>query len=374
MAVTSGAMTPSRHYRRLRLATAVCTVALIGSACGSSNSSTTSTTAAASSSSHGTAAVACAGSLDKLYSTVIGPAFKAATGDTAAGPPCAGSLALSQEILSKEISPGAFMAVGAKAIKELFPARAKFALAVATDPLVVGYSSKSRYFSQLNAIRLGKKPLSSLFSLFATSGFRLGRTDPSQDPQGEFFILMTDLAQTQLHLPAGQAASDLGISASHPYGNPSQLLSEDALPTDIATGTVDAGSEYLPEALQYGLDYIKLPASLNFSDPADLSTYATVRINVYGVGVQTGELINLDLALVNPPAGTAPFSTADENADQEFLAYLLSSAGRAVLAKAGYTLVPPVLSLAPGVTTAAAALPTSVLTEYTALHGSITTS
>jgi molybdate/tungstate transport system substrate-binding protein len=305
---------------------------------------------------------------------VIGPAFKAATGDTAAGPPCAGSLALSQEILSKEISPGAFMAVGAKAIKELFPARAKFALAVATDPLVVGYSSKSRYFSQLNAIRLGKKPLSSLFSLFATSGFRLGRTDPSQDPQGEFFILMTDLAQTQLHLPAGQAASDLGISASHPYGNPSQLLSEDALPTDIATGTVDAGSEYLPEALQYGLDYIKLPASLNFSDPADLSTYATVRINVYGVGVQTGELINLDLALVNPPAGTAPFSTADENADQEFLAYLLSSAGRAVLAKAGYTLVPPVLSLAPGVTTAAAALPTSVLTEYTALHGSITTS
>jgi molybdate/tungstate transport system substrate-binding protein len=281
---------------------------------------------------------------------------------------------LSQQILSKEISPGAFMAVGAKAIKELFPGRAKFALAIATDPLVVAYSSKSRYFSQLNAIRSGQQPLSTLFSLFAKPGFRLGRTDPSQDPQGEFFILMTKLAQTQLRLPAGQAASDLGISAAHPYGSASQLLSEDALPTDIATGTVDAGSEYLPEALQYGLDYITLPASLNFSDPADVATYGTVSLDVYGVGVQTGELINLDLALIEPAAGESAFSTADENADQAFLAYLLSTGGQAVLKKAGYTLVPPKLTLAPGVTSASTALPASVLSAYSALGGSISTS
>jgi molybdate/tungstate transport system substrate-binding protein len=283
-------------------------------------------------------------------------------------------MTLAQEILSKEISPGAFVAVGTGAIMTLFPDRAKFAIAIASDPLVVAYSSKSRYFSQLNAIRSGSKPLSSLFSLFATSGFRLGRTDPSQDPQGEFFILMTKLAQIQLHLPAGQAASDLGISAAHPYGSPSQEVSEDALPVDISTGVFDAGSEYLPEAKQYGLDYITLPAGINFSDPADLSTYEGVSLDVYGTGIQAGELINLDLTLVNPASGTSAPSAADKAADQAFLVYLLSSGGRQVLATAGYTLIPPRLTLAPGVSSASVALPASVLSAFNKLGGSIPTS
>jgi molybdate/tungstate transport system substrate-binding protein len=360
-------MIASHQHRNLRRAAAVCTVALVTAACGSSTKAPAATTATV-----GTASVACAGSLDKLYNVTIVPAFEKATGDKAAGPPCAGSTTLAQDILSKEISPGAFMAVGAKAIKLLFPThRAKFALAIASDPLVIGYSSKSRYFSQLNAIKSGQKPLSSLFSLFATPGFRLGRTDPSQDPQGEFFILMTMLAQTQLHLPAGQAASDLGITASHPYGNPSQMLSEDALPVDISTGTVDAGSEYLPEAKQYGLDYITLPDSMNFGNPADAATYGTVSIDVYGVGVQAGEVIHLNLALVQPPSGSS-FSAVDEAADVKFLAYLMS-AGRTVLANAGYKLIPPVLVLAPGVTSAAQALPPAVLSAYNALGGSIGT-
>jgi molybdate/tungstate transport system substrate-binding protein len=320
------------------------------------------------------ASVACAGSLDKLYNVTIAPAFKAATGDTAGGPPCEGSMTLAQEILAKEISPGAFVAVGTGAIKTLFPDRAKFAIAIASDPLVVAYSSKSRYYSQLNAIGSGSKPLSSLFSLLGTSGFRLGRTDPSQDPQGEFFILMMKLAQTELHLPAGEAASDLGISASHPYGTPSQEVSEDALPVDISTGVFDAGSEYLPEAKQYGLDYITLPAGINFSDPADLSTYESVSLDIYGTGVQEGELINLDLTLLNPAAGATAPSAAGEAADQAFLVYLLSSGGRSVLAGAGYTLIPPRLTLAPGVSSASAALPASVLSAFTKLGGSIPTS
>ena len=153
----------------------------------------TSTTAPAAP--HGTAAVACAGSLLKLYEDTLGPAFKTATGDSFGGPPCAGSLALASEILANEINPGVFVAVGAHAIKELFPTnRAKFAMSVAADPLVIGYSSKSRYYTQLNEVRSGKMSLAYLWSLFATPGFKLGRTDPTQDPQGIFFILESMLA------------------------------------------------------------------------------------------------------------------------------------------------------------------------------------
>lgn len=334
---------------------------------GGTGSSTTSSTA--STTTHGTATVACAGSLLKLYEDTLGPAFKASTGDDFGGPPCAGSTALAQEILSNEISPGVFLSIGAKAIKDLFPkARAKFAMAVAADPLVIGYSSKSRYYTRLNAIRTGAKPLSDLFTLFTTPGFKLGRTDPTQDPQGIFFILMSKLAQSVLHLPAGQAASALGITASNPYGSKSQMLDETALPTDIAEGVVDAGSEYLPEAKQYGLDYITLPATLDFATPTENGLYSTVSLSVSG-STQAGEVIYLNIGLVSPKSGTT-FSAADEAANEAFVTFMLSI-GRSDLEAVGYQLEPPVIHLAPALKTAAQALPASILSLYTSLGGSI---
>jgi molybdate/tungstate transport system substrate-binding protein len=363
------------HHRavpmRWRAAITLSIVGVLAAACGSGSSVVTSTTAPAAA--HGTAAVACAGSLLKLYEDTLGPAFKTATGDSFGGPPCAGSLALASEILANEINPGVFVAVGAHAIKELFPTnRAKFAMSVAADPLVIGYSSKSRYYTQLNEVRSGKMSLAYLWSLFATPGFKLGRTDPTQDPQGIFFILESMLAQKVLNLPAGEADQALGITPSSPFGNKSQMLDEDALPTDIATGIVDAGTEYLPEAKQYGLDYITLPDTLNFSSPAEVSLYSTVSLDVSGT-VQQGEVIYLNVALVSPKKGTT-FTAADETADQAFATFMVSSTGRSILANVGYRLVPPVLHLAPGVTAASAALPASTLELYNSLGGSISTS
>jgi len=319
---------------------------------------------------HGTASVACAGSLLKLYEDTLGPAFKKATGDSFGGPPCAGSLALASEILSGEINPGAFLAIGAKAIKELFPTdRSRFAMAVASDPLVIGYSSHSRYYKQLNEIRSGKKPLSYLFTLFTTSGFRLGRTNPTQDPQGVYFILMSKLAQKVLHLHPGEAARALGITKAFPFGSKAQMYDEDALPTDIATGIVDAGSEYLPEAKQYGLDYITLPRTLDFGSPSEVSLYSTVSLKVSG-SVHQGEVIYLNATLVMPKKGTS-FTVADEAADQSFVAFMLRSKARSILAKVGYGLHPPVLVLAPGVKTAADALPPAILKPFRALGGKV---
>lgn len=317
--------------------------------------------------SHGTAAVACAGSLDKLYYDTLGPDFKKASGDSFGGPPCAGSLALAQEINSGAINPGVFLSIGAAAIKELFPTkRAKFAMAMASDRLVIGYSKNSRYFSQLNKIKTGKKPLSHLFKLLTTPGFRLGRTDPTQDPQGIFFILMAKLAQKDLHLAAGEADRALGITKSNPYGSSSQMYDEDALPTDIKQGVVDAGSEYLPEAKQYGLDYITLPSRLNFGDPADSSYYSTASLKVNGV-VQKGEVIYLDTTLVLPKSGTK-VSARDAAADRAFVAFLLKGTARKELTRVGYLLPRPVLQLAPGVTLTQA-LPRPILALFKKLRG-----
>ncbi len=360
-------MTSSHSFRGLRRFAVLVSAAALLTACSSTPASGGTGPARGAG---GTASVACAGSLIKLYEDTLGPAFERATGSSFAGPPCAGSLALASEILSGEISPGVFLSIGAKPIEKLFPAgRARFALAIASDPLVIAYSPKSRYYQQLNAIRTGEKPLGDLFGLLASAGFRLGRTDPTQDPQGFFFILMTKLAQTELHLPAGEAARALGITTSSPYGSSSQMLDESALPTDIAEGVVDAGSAFLSEAKQFGLDYITLPATLDFASPSQERLYSSVSLVIAG-SAERGEVISLDAGLVSPTAGSRP-AASDEAADRSFVAFLLSPAGRAILRRAGYSLTAPVLHLAPGVRSAARALPAEVLSLFRTLKGSI---
>lgn len=368
-------MTTRRSFRALRavaLVPVAVALALGLAACGQAASYDTgvqSPSSSGASQAKGTAQVAYAGSLDKLYNTVLGPAFAKATGYSFGGPPGAGSLALAQQILSGEISPGVFMSVGAKAIKKLWPTRATFSLELATDPLVLAYSPKSRYAARLDAFRTGKAPLAALFGLLETPGFRLGRSDPNQDPQGQFFELMVELATRVLHLPSDTATRILGTTPSDSIGNRAQIFAETALPTMIAAGSVDAGSAYLPQALQYHLDYITLPRSLNFAVASEASLYATVSLRLADGTVVNGEPITLDAALIGRGSGPPP-SAGDAAAATAFVAWLLSDQGRLLLRQHGYSLGRPSLHLAPGTTGAASVLPPSVLAAFDKLGGS----
>ena len=339
----------------------LCSLALVASlaaACGTSS---------AGSGSHGTANIAYAGSLQGLVQSSLQPAFSAATGDALVGKG-AGSTALAHDIMDGELSPGVFVSVGSAPIASLWPSRSHFALRIATDPLVVAYSPKSRDARQLDRIRSGALPLKDLFRLMETPGFRLGRTDPNVDPQGGFFMLMIRRAAQQLHLASGTAARILGTTPGNSVGTATQIYDEVALPTAIASGSVDAGSDFLTEARQYHLDYITLPPSLDFADPGDLRSYSSVHLSLANGQSFPGGLITLDATLVAPPAGlqTARTNTA---ADSAFLAFLLSPRGQSLLKRAGYRLVAPELHLAPGYKSAPGVLPRDVLTAFRRLGG-----
>ncbi|MHB1989111.1 MAG: substrate-binding domain-containing protein [Acidimicrobiales bacterium] len=316
----------------------------------------------------GTANVVYAGSLVGLVETTLQPGFEKATGDSFVGKG-AGSTSLAQSILNGELSPGAFVSVGAKAIEMLWPSRARYAMALGTDPLVVAYSRKSRYASQLNEIRERKRPLADLFTLFEQPGFRLGRTDPNEDPQGQFFILMCELAQRQLGLASGTAQRILGTTATNPVGASSQIFDETALDPQIAAGSLDAGSAFVSQALQYHLDYIALPPALDFADPAQKSLYATVHMSLSDGTRVSGSLITLDDTLVLP-AHNEVRSASNEAADQAWLAFLLSARGRADLERAGYELGAPQLQLARGSATKGV-LGKTLLAEFERLGGRV---
>ena len=352
-------MTIFSHYRLAALAS----VAVLALAVSSSPATATTakpatapmSTTASAKTTHGTASVAYAGSLELWAATDLGPKF---------------SSTLASEILANEISPGVFMSVGKKNIKRLWPAkRSKFVIQLATDPLVVAYNPNGRFAKQFNAIADHKASLSSLFTLMSSPGIRIGRTDPNADPQGVYFILMMELAQSTLHLSYDPATTVLGVTKSTPFGLPAQMVDEDSLITDLQAGEFDASSAYLTQAIQYHLHYIALPPSLNFGVSSEVAHYSKVSIRLTSGTVDQGDLITLNITLVLPANAKSAPSMANQAADDAFVAWILSSAGRAQLKRGGYPLTHPVYIGATSADTAAKTLPSNVLSAFKSAGG-----
>ncbi|MDA8292439.1 MAG: extracellular solute-binding protein [Actinomycetota bacterium] len=278
----------------------------------------------------GTADVAYAGSLAYLNEKVVGPAFEAATGDAYLGR-AAGSVALSQEIAAGEITPNVFESVGASPITALEPRFTRWYVQFAASPLVVAYDPSGRYGARLSAIAAGKKPLRDLFTLMATPGFALGRTDPNLDPQGAAFVEMVELAQRVLHLPPGSAHRILGPGALGGSSSP-EIFDETALEPRLQAGQLDASSAFLSQAVQLHLHYIALPASIDLGDPADAASYAKASVRLRGGTVVSGSPLVLDVTTIG---------SGDAAAADAFVAYVLSSKGLARYEAGGYTLVRP---------------------------------
>lgn len=316
--------------RRRRSQAAVLTVCagLLAAGCGGSTAASSGASGDSDSGGKGTASVAYAASLTELNEKTVGPAFAKATGDRfsgRAGP----SLGLSQEIASGEITPNVFESVGGKPIEALEPKFTKWYIQFASSPIVVAYNPASRYASQFKAIAKGSKPMSDLFSLMEKPGFKLGRTDPNVDPQGQAFILMLMLAQRQYHLPASTVGKIIQGSPSS-AGSPT-IFDEAALEPRLQAGQLDAASAYRSQAVQLHLPFITLPASMNMGDPSMADHYATVSFKLANGMTEMGKPLVIDITTIgnnDPSAGS-------------FVRYVLSAAGLALHKQGGYTLLKP---------------------------------
>ena len=279
----------------------------------------------------GTANVAYASSLSFLNEKLFGPAFEKAEGFKYSGVAGA-SGALEAEIASKEIAPGVFEAVGGDNITPLEPKFTTWFVQYASTSIVVAYNPKSKYASQFKAFASGKEPLSKLFTLMTTSGFKLGRTDPNIDPQGRAFIYMLELAQMKYHLPSSIVTKILGgplADAKSP-----EIFEEASLDSTLQSGQLDAASAYLNQAIELHLPYITLPDDINLGNPADASNYAKAHITITGNVAKSGSPLAIDITTIGTPTPAA----------LAFVKYVLSPAGLAVYKQGGYTLLKPTLT------------------------------
>jgi molybdate/tungstate transport system substrate-binding protein len=280
----------------------------------------------------GTASVAYAGSLANLNEKAIGPGFTKATSYSYLGRG-AGSKALSQEIAAGEISPNVFESIGGKPIEALYPKFTSWYVSFAASPLVIAYNPNSKYASDFRAIADGSKPITDLFTLMEQPGFKLGRTDPNLDPQGEAFILMLMLAQKQYHLPADTVTKIIQGQPASP--DSPTIFEETALEPRLQAGQLDAASAYLPQAIQLHLPYIALPSTLNQGDPALKSWYGSASFKLASGDVAQGKPLVVNITTIGKK---------DQAAADAFVAYVLSPAGLALHKQGGYVLLPRVAS------------------------------
>jgi molybdate/tungstate transport system substrate-binding protein len=282
---------------------------------------------------HGTASVAYASSLQFLNEKVISPAFTKATGYQFSGHG-ASSGELEADIAAKELTPNVFQSVGSDNITPLEPGFTKWYIPYAGTQMVLAYNPDSKYASQFKAYADGSRPLKGLFTLLATKGLKLGRTDPNIDPQGRDFIFMLELAQMYYHLPRDTVSKILG-TPDYGTASSSQIYAESSLDATLQSGQLDAASAFITQAVQLHLSYIKLPPQISLADASMADQYARATVTIKPPGkpkaTKSGSPQVIDITMIGKPtaAGTA------------FVKYTLSQAGLAMYKQSGFTLIKP---------------------------------
>ena len=284
----------------------------------------------------GTASVAYASSLQFLNEKVAGPAFTKATGYQYSGHGDS-SGALEADIAARELTPNVFESVGGDNITPLEPSFARWYIPYAGTQMVVAYNPNSKYASQFKAYANGSRPLRGLFTLLATKGLKLGRTDPSIDPQGRDFIFMLELAQMYYHLPKDTVSKILG-TPDYGTANSPQIYAESSLDATLQSGQLDAASAFITQAVELHLAYIKLPPQISLSDASMAGQYARATVTIKPPGkpraTKSGSPQVIDITIIGKPtaAGTA------------FVRYTLSPAGLAQYKAGGFTLITPAVA------------------------------
>jgi len=202
----------------------------------------------------------------------------------------AGSKMLANLIASGNKAPDIFISVDPALIVGLGQQVAR-AETFAGTSLGLGWSDKSRFASLFSSVAAGK---TTVLTALQTSGLKIGRTDPTLDPKGEY-----TLQAVKLLAGANGERQILG-----PDVNPAQTFPEEDLLARIELGEADVGFFYRTEAVARGLHFVPLPGAASMSDKI---TYT----------------IALLKAAPHPDAAKA------------FWDFILTGSGKAILQKAG---------------------------------------
>lgn len=243
-------MRSGTSQRRMALIAALVSATALTSAYASA-AAAASTAHARTASGRGAVDVLSAGSLNTVLTKKIGPAFHAATGYTLVDT-SGGSGTLATDIKSKVDVADVFLSASPAVDATLEGAHngnwVSWYADFATSPYVLAYYPKSKFAKALRT-----KPW---YDVITSSGFRLGRTNPSQDPGGVLAVKALKTTAKAKHLPA---LDKLATENSDEY-------EEDTEQADVQNGQLDASFMYEADASSQGSPFVPLTGTALFGD------------------------------------------------------------------------------------------------------------
>ncbi|MGB6454928.1 MAG: extracellular solute-binding protein [Streptosporangiaceae bacterium] len=309
-------------HRGMKIAgLAVAAACLAAAGCGSSGPSTS----GASKGLHGTLTVFGAGTLDTPFSAEI-QAFKSENRGVTVHSQFGASGDMVKAITQLH-QPADVLGVADYSLipKEMFGGKKPYAtwyVGFVSNQITFAYTSHSKGASQLTA--------SNWYQILAGSGVHIGRSNPAADPSGYQILQMLQLADTYYNNP--------GLSAAVMNNSPDSSVAETetSLLSALQSGQIDYLAIYKSSALEDHLDYIKLPAQINLSNPAMAAVYGKVTVNGGSLGELTGKPIIYGL--------TIPTTAPDAALGQAFIKFVLSAKGQAIMTSEGFVSITPSLA------------------------------
>jgi molybdate/tungstate transport system substrate-binding protein len=215
-------------------------------------------------------------------------------------------------------------------INELIvPEYASWSIRFATNEIVIAYSEKARYSSEIDS--------TNWMDILQRDDVTYARSDPDSDPCGYRTVMTFKLAENYYNR-AGLAQAFTKKNAE--YIRPKEV----DLVALIESNAVDYMFQYKSVAIQHNLKYIELPDNINLGNPDKNNIYNTVSVDITGSSpgskiTAKGDYINYSLSVLKD----APNSKGA----LAFAAFLLSPEGMEIFKKSGQDPIVPLMTEQP---------------------------
>jgi molybdate/tungstate transport system substrate-binding protein len=205
----------------------------------------------------------------------------------------------------------------------MFPEFADWYIVFASNEFVLRYTGESRYQDRINE--------KNWFEILQKDGVVFWHPDPGDDPGGYRTLMMMQLAEKHYKLP--------GLYKKIMGSNRNRLLTASNNKESKLGYTIAYGSSACPE----GSRNLHLPDEINLSKEKlkDFYRQAVVKIN----GINPGEIITLYGEPIRFGI-TIPKNFPNQDIAIEWLSFLLSNEGAAILERSGFALLKPAVASA----------------------------
>ncbi len=167
------------------------------------------------------------------------------------------------------------------------------------------------------------------YQILAQPGVQVGRSNPNTDPSGYQILQMLQLASQYYNVP--------DLSQSILANSPQQNVrdTETNLIAALQAGQIDYLGIYVSTAIQENFKYLKLPSQIDLSDPSMAAQYAKASVQTSSGNVTGSPIIY---------AITIPTNAPHPEAAQQFIKFLISAQGQAIMQKDGFQALNPAIA------------------------------